>query len=80
MHLFSVTAPKSAAGGCRRTSGLWRVPGSNPGPHARTQNELLEWSGGDFDPQQFDIHEINRRLASLAPRKTSPQDHEARRR
>jgi Plasmid pRiA4b ORF-3-like protein len=33
--------------------------------------ELLEWSGGDFDPQQFDVDEINRRLTSLAPRKTS---------
>jgi hypothetical protein len=25
----------------------------------------------DFDPQQFDIDEINRRLASLASRKTN---------
>jgi RimJ/RimL family protein N-acetyltransferase len=33
--------------------------------------KLLEWSGGDFDPQQFDIDEINRRLASLARHKTS---------
>ncbi len=32
--------------------------------------ELLEWCGGDFDPQRFDIDEINRRLASLAPRKS----------
>jgi hypothetical protein len=29
-------------------------------------NELLEWRGGDFDPQQFDIDQMNRRLASLA--------------
>src|SRR5258708_108866 len=27
--------------------------------------ELLEWCGGDFDPQQFDVDEINPRLASL---------------
>jgi hypothetical protein len=33
--------------------------------------ELLEWCGGDFDPQQFDIDEINRRLASLAPPKNT---------
>jgi hypothetical protein len=33
--------------------------------------ELLEWCGGDFDPQQFDIDKINRRLASLAPRKST---------
>jgi hypothetical protein len=31
--------------------------------------QLLEWCRGDFDPQQFDIDEINRHLASLAPRK-----------
>ena len=33
--------------------------------------ELMEWSGGDFDPLQFDIDEINRRLAALAPRKST---------
>src|SRR5215470_7968 len=33
--------------------------------------ELLERCGGDFDPQHFDIDEINRRLASLAPRKST---------
>jgi len=33
--------------------------------------ELLECCGGHFDPQQFDIDEINRRLASLAPRKST---------
>jgi hypothetical protein len=32
---------------------------------------LLEWCGGDFDPQQFDIDGINRRLASLAPAKST---------
>jgi hypothetical protein len=26
---------------------------------------------GDFDPQQFDIDEINRRLVSFAPRKSA---------
>ncbi len=40
-------------------------------PKHERHKELVEWSGGDFDPQQFDIDEINRRLASLAPRKTS---------
>jgi hypothetical protein len=32
---------------------------------------LREWFGGDFDPQQFDIDQINRRLAALAPRKST---------
>jgi hypothetical protein len=39
-------------------------------PKHERHTELLEWSGGDFDPQRFDIDTINRRLASLAPRKT----------
>jgi hypothetical protein len=33
--------------------------------------ELLEWCDGDFDAQQFDVGELNRRLASLAPRKST---------
>jgi hypothetical protein len=40
-------------------------------PKHECHKELLQWSGGGFDLQQFDIDEINRRLASLAPRKTS---------
>jgi hypothetical protein len=32
--------------------------------------ELPEWCGGDFDPKKFDIDAINRRLTSLAPRKS----------
>jgi hypothetical protein len=39
-------------------------------PKHERHKELMEWSGGDFDPQQFDIDAINRRLASLAPRKS----------
>jgi hypothetical protein len=35
--------------------------------------ELLEWSRGNFDPQQFNIDEINRVLASLAPGKAAPR-------
>ncbi len=38
-------------------------------PKHERHAELLEWCGGDFDPQQFDVDDINRRLASLAPRK-----------
>jgi hypothetical protein len=40
-------------------------------PKHERHAELLEWYGGDFDPQQFDIDELNRRLTSLAPRKTT---------
>jgi hypothetical protein len=40
-------------------------------PRHERHKELLEWCGGDFDPKQFNIDEINRRLASLAPRKST---------
>jgi Plasmid pRiA4b ORF-3-like protein len=40
-------------------------------PKHERHTELLEWCGGHFDPQQFDVDQINRRLASLAPRKSS---------
>jgi Plasmid pRiA4b ORF-3-like protein len=40
-------------------------------PKHERHAELRDWSGDDFDPQQFDIDEINRRLAALAPRKSS---------
>jgi hypothetical protein len=40
-------------------------------PKHKRHAELLEWCGGDFDPQQLNITEINRSLASLALRKNS---------
>src|SRR5215470_3620157 len=40
-------------------------------PKHERHAELLEWCGGDFDPQQFNVNEINRRIASLAPRKNT---------
>jgi Plasmid pRiA4b ORF-3-like protein len=40
-------------------------------PKHERHKELREWIGGDFDPQQFDIDEIDPALARLAPRKTA---------
>jgi hypothetical protein len=40
-------------------------------PKHERHRELREWCGGDFDPQQFDIDQINRRLAALAPGKST---------
>jgi hypothetical protein len=37
-------------------------------PKHERHAELTEWSGGDFDPDRFDINEINR---ALAPRKST---------
>ncbi len=39
-------------------------------PKHERHTELTEWRS-DFDPQQFDIDKLNRRLAALAPQKTT---------
>lgn len=33
-------------------------------------DHLSEWSGGDFDPEHFDMDEINAQLAKLKKRKS----------
>jgi hypothetical protein len=40
-------------------------------PKHERHAELSEWSGGDFDPDDFNIDEIKRALAQLSPRATS---------
>jgi hypothetical protein len=40
-------------------------------PKHKRHKELIEWSGSEFEPDQFDIDETNRALAKLAPRKTT---------
>jgi hypothetical protein len=40
-------------------------------PKHKRHKELTQWSGGDFDPDRFDLDEINRALARLAPRKAT---------
>jgi hypothetical protein len=34
-------------------------------PKHERHEELVEWIGGDFDPEQFDLDEINAELAEL---------------
>ncbi len=34
-------------------------------PDHEKHNELLDWVGGEFDPEAFALGEINRRLARL---------------
>ncbi|MEO6726018.1 MAG: plasmid pRiA4b ORF-3 family protein [Blastocatellia bacterium] len=34
-------------------------------PKHPEHEELLEWSGGDFDPQEFDLADVNKRLKNL---------------
>ena len=50
------------------------VEGARRGPpedSAVRGAELREWIGHDFDPARFDLDEINRALAKLAPRKNT---------
>ena len=37
-------------------------------PRDRRQQELLNWIGGYFDPEQFDVHATNVRLGRVFPR------------
>lgn len=41
-------------------------------PEHEEHADLVEWSGGGFDPEQFDIAALNVELARLAPRKKAP--------
>jgi len=34
-------------------------------PHHPEHDGIIEWLGGDFDPEAFDIREVNQRLAGL---------------
>jgi hypothetical protein len=38
-------------------------------PEHEQHEELLEWLGGDFDPEAFSVDGVNRRLASLQRRR-----------
>jgi hypothetical protein len=34
-------------------------------PNHLEHEELLDWVGGEFDPEEFSVDEVNRRLAPL---------------
>jgi Plasmid pRiA4b ORF-3-like protein len=40
-------------------------------PKHERHTELQRWSGGDFDPDRFDINKANRVIARLSPRKAT---------
>jgi Plasmid pRiA4b ORF-3-like protein len=50
--------------------GPWGYGEAIADPKHERHTELPEWCGGDFNPQQFDVDEINLRLVSLEPRKS----------
>jgi hypothetical protein len=39
-------------------------------PEHEEHDHLIEWSGGNFDPERFDINEINPQLSKLSKRKS----------
>jgi hypothetical protein len=38
-------------------------------PQHPEHEEMLEWVGGEFDPEAFDLDEVNRELQRLTPPK-----------
>jgi hypothetical protein len=44
-------------------------------PDHEENGNYVEWSGGDFDPESFDIEAVNRGLARLVPRQRPPTCH-----
>ncbi|MFV2069543.1 MAG: hypothetical protein ACC645_21475, partial [Pirellulales bacterium] len=34
-------------------------------PKHDDHEDLLEWVGGEFDPEEFDLNEVNKQLTSL---------------
>ena len=39
-------------------------------PNHRGHEEMLEWVGGEFDPERFDLESVNKKLRRLRIRKS----------
>ena len=42
-------------------------------PNHPEYQEMLEWLGGELDPEAFDIDEINKALSAFRPKRASPK-------
>jgi hypothetical protein len=49
----------------RRNLGLLRPSGNHQSPHHPDHKDMLEWLGGDFDPDAFDLDIVNKQLHSV---------------
>jgi Plasmid pRiA4b ORF-3-like protein len=49
-----------------RTDSLWVLESSKaPDPQHPEHEEMVDWVGGEFDPEAFDLDEVNRELQRL---------------
>jgi hypothetical protein len=50
-------------------------------PNAAEHDEMLEWVGGEFDPEEFDLEQVNQSLQHLKPsrggKKSQPEPEES---
>lgn len=54
---------------CGGIPGFYNLLEAVRDPEHEQHEELLDWLGGDFDPEAFSVDEVNRRLASLQRRR-----------
>jgi hypothetical protein len=54
---------------CGGIPGFYNLLEAINDPEHEQHEELLEWLGGDFDPQGFSVDEVNRGLAPLQRRR-----------
>ena len=50
---------------CGGVGGYYMLLEALKNPEQEDNADLLEWAGGDYDPEAFDVEGVNRRLASL---------------
>ncbi len=54
---------------CGGIPGYYNLLEAIRNPDHEEREEMLEWMGGDFDPEAFSINDVNRRLAPLQRRR-----------
>jgi hypothetical protein len=54
---------------CGGIPGFYNLLEAISDPEHEQHEELLDWLGGDFDPQAFSVEQVNRRLALLQRRR-----------
>jgi len=54
---------------CGGISGFYILLEAIRDPAHDQHEEMLEWVGGDFDPQAFSVDDVNQRLAPLQRRR-----------
>lgn len=58
---------------CGGIGGFYNLLEAIRDPAHEEHEELLEWVGGDFDPEAFSLDDVNRKLARLQRRRRKPR-------